>query len=49
MARARPAHAREKPHLWRLMNEIYLPYDQYQERASKADRIIPLIILEPIP
>ena len=47
-ARARPATAREKPRLWRLMNEIYPTYDKYQERASKADRVIPVIILEPI-
>lgn len=48
-ARARPASAREKPRLWRLMNEIYPTYDSYQERASKADRVIPVIILDPIP
>jgi deazaflavin-dependent oxidoreductase (nitroreductase family) len=46
-ARARPANAREKPRLWRLMNEIYPTYDKYQERATKADRVIPVIILEP--
>lgn len=48
-ARARPATAREKPRLWRLMNEVYPTYDRYQVRASKAERIIPVIILEPIP
>ena len=48
-ARARPATAREKPRLWRLMNEVYPTYDTYQVRASKAERIIPVIILEPIP
>lgn len=47
-ARARPANAREKPRLWRLMNEIYPTYDKYQERASKAERVIPVIILEPM-
>ena len=47
-ARARAANAREKPRLWRLMNEVYPTYDSYQERASKADREIPVIILEPI-
>jgi deazaflavin-dependent oxidoreductase (nitroreductase family) len=48
MAHARPATAREKPRLWRLMNGVYPTYDSYQERASKADRQIPVIILEPI-
>jgi deazaflavin-dependent oxidoreductase (nitroreductase family) len=48
MARARPANAREKPRLWRLMNEIYPTYEKYQERAAKADRVIPVVILEPI-
>lgn len=47
-ARARPASAREKPRLWRLMNEVYPTYDTYQERASKVGRVIPVIILEPI-
>jgi deazaflavin-dependent oxidoreductase (nitroreductase family) len=48
MTRARPANAREKPRLWRLMNEIYPTYEKYQERAAKADRVIPVVILEPI-
>lgn len=48
MARARPANVQEKPRLWRLMNEIYPTYDKYQERASKVDRVIPVIILEPM-
>jgi deazaflavin-dependent oxidoreductase (nitroreductase family) len=47
-ARARPANAREKPRLWKLMNEVYPTYEKYQERASKADRLIPVVILEPI-
>lgn len=47
-ARARAANAREKPRLWRLMNDVYPTYDKYQERASKAERVIPVIILEPI-
>ena len=47
-ARARAANSREKPRLWRLMNEVYPTYDTYQERASKAKRVIPVIILEPI-
>ena len=47
-ARARAANSREKPRLWRLMNEVYPTYDTYQERASKAERVIPVIILEPI-
>jgi deazaflavin-dependent oxidoreductase (nitroreductase family) len=47
-ARARAANAREKPRLWRLMNEVYPTYDSYQKRAAKAGRVIPVIILEPI-
>ena len=42
-ARARPATPEEKPRLWRLMAEIYPPYDAYQARTS---RDIPVVILE---
>lgn len=41
---ARTAGADEKPRLWRLMVEIYPPYDTYQ---AKAGREIPLVIVEP--
>jgi deazaflavin-dependent oxidoreductase (nitroreductase family) len=44
-ARARTATAKEKPRLWKLMTKIYPSYDQYQE---KADREIPLVIVEPV-
>ena len=47
-ARARVANNREKPRLWRLMNEVYTTYNSYQARAAKAERVIPVIILEPI-
>lgn len=46
-AHARTVTAREKPRLWKLMSKIYPHYDKYQERASKAGRDIPVIILEP--
>ncbi len=42
-ARARPATPAEKPRLWRLMAELYPPYEAYQARTS---RDIPVVILE---
>lgn len=42
-ARARPATAREKPRLWRLMTAIWPEYDRYQARTS---RDIPVVIIE---
>jgi deazaflavin-dependent oxidoreductase (nitroreductase family) len=47
-AQARTATAKEKPHVWRLMNKIYPQYAAYQERAAKAKRSIPVVILEPL-
>jgi deazaflavin-dependent oxidoreductase (nitroreductase family) len=43
-ARARTATAEEKPRLWKIMAEIYPPYDEYQTRTQRE---IPLIVLEP--
>lgn len=42
-ARARTATPEEKPKLWKMMAEIWPPYDQYQ---SKTDREIPVVVLE---
>ena len=42
-ATARTAGPEEKPALWRLMAEIYPPYDEYQART---EREIPVVILE---
>ena len=44
-ARARTATPKEKPRLWKLMSKIFPQYDRYQ---AKADREIPLVIVEPI-
>ena len=43
-ARARVATAEEKPELWRIMTATGTPYDQFQ---AKADREIPVVVLEP--
>jgi deazaflavin-dependent oxidoreductase (nitroreductase family) len=43
-ARARPATAKEKPALWKIMTTVYPTYDRYQ---AKTDREIPVVILEP--
>jgi deazaflavin-dependent oxidoreductase (nitroreductase family) len=43
-ARARVATAEEKPELWRIMTATGAPYDEFQ---AKADREIPVVILEP--
>jgi deazaflavin-dependent oxidoreductase (nitroreductase family) len=45
-ARARVATKEEKPELWRLMTATGVPYDDFQ---AKADREIPVVILEPGP
>ena len=42
-ARARTAAGEERERLWRLMNEIWPPYDEYQ---AKTEREIPVVVLE---
>jgi deazaflavin-dependent oxidoreductase (nitroreductase family) len=42
-ARARTARPDEKPALWEMMADIWPQYDDYQE---KADREIPVVVLE---
>ena len=42
-ARARLAEGEECERLWRLMNEMWPSYDEYQE---KTDREIPVVVLE---
>jgi deazaflavin-dependent oxidoreductase (nitroreductase family) len=44
-ARARVATAEEKPELWRIMCATGVPYDDFQ---AKADREIPVVVLEPV-
>ena len=41
---ARVATAEEKPELWRIMTATGAPYDEFQ---AKADREIPVVVLEP--
>ena len=41
-ATARTATSAEKPRLWKIMTEIYPPYDEYQ---AKTDRDIPVVVL----
>jgi deazaflavin-dependent oxidoreductase (nitroreductase family) len=43
-ARARVATAAERPELWRIMTATGTPYDEFQARA---DREIPVVVLEP--
>jgi deazaflavin-dependent oxidoreductase (nitroreductase family) len=43
--RARTAEGEEREKLWRLMADIYPPYNDYQVAA--ADRLIPVVVLEP--
>ena len=45
VARARTAAPKEKARLWKLMSGIFPQYDTYQ---AKADRDIPLVIVEPV-
>jgi len=44
-ARARTAEGGERERLWRLMNEMWPHYAEYQE---KTDREIPVVVLERI-
>ncbi|MND01709.1 Deazaflavin-dependent nitroreductase [compost metagenome] len=41
---AHVASAEEKPRLWKLMADVYPPYDSYQ---AKTSREIPVIVLVP--
>ena len=41
--RARDAHGEERDRLWRLMNEIWPHYEEYQR---KTEREIPVVVLE---
>lgn len=43
-AKARVATAEEKPELWKTMAAAWPQYDDYQ---AKADREIPVVLLEP--
>lgn len=43
-ARARIATPAERPALWRIMTATGTPYDAFQ---AKADREIPVVVLEP--
>ena len=44
-ARARLAEGEEREQLWKMMAEIYPPYDDYQ---AKTDRRIPVVVLDPV-
>ena len=42
---AREAEGAERDELWRKVNDLYVGYDDYQERTG--GRVIPVIVLEP--
>ena len=44
-AKARTATGDERAALWKKMQAIYPPYDEYQ---AKTDREIPVVVLEPV-
>ncbi len=44
-AKARTAGPDEREALWRQMSEVYPPYNDYQARA---DRQIPVVVIEPV-
>ena len=44
-AKARTATGDERATLWKKMQAIYPPYDEYQ---AKTDREIPVVVLEPV-
>jgi deazaflavin-dependent oxidoreductase (nitroreductase family) len=43
---ARTAEGEERERLWRLMAEIWPPYDRYRTRT---ERRIPVVVVEPLP
>ena len=43
--RARTTDGDEKKRLWRQMAQIWPQYDKYQE---KTDRLIPVVVIDPI-
>ncbi|MFN8487723.1 MAG: nitroreductase family deazaflavin-dependent oxidoreductase [Caldilineaceae bacterium] len=47
-AHAHTANTEEKARLWPVMTKIFPTYDSYQEKAGKAGRDIPLVILTPV-
>lgn len=47
-AHARTANAAEKARLWPIMSKLFPNYDAYQQKAGKAGRDIPLVIVSPV-
>jgi F420H(2)-dependent quinone reductase len=45
--RARVANPAERKRLWPKLVDLYGPYADYQRRADRVNREIPLVILEP--
>ena len=45
-ARARVAEGEERERLWKLLDEIYPPYTDYQKNAG--DRVIPVVVLDAV-
>lgn len=43
---ARTASDDEKPRLWRIVNDVWPNYETYQ---SRTDRVIPVVVLTPMP
>lgn len=46
-ATARTAEGEERERLFAQMAAEFAPYNEYAERAGKADREIPIVVLEP--
>jgi deazaflavin-dependent oxidoreductase (nitroreductase family) len=45
--RAREAEGAERDRLWRLATQLYPGYDDYQRKADRAGRRIPVMVCEP--
>jgi deazaflavin-dependent oxidoreductase (nitroreductase family) len=46
--RAREADGEERVRLWKLATTMYPGYDDYQRRADRAGRRIPVVVCEPL-
>jgi hypothetical protein len=46
--RARQADGEARERLWKLANQLYPGYDEYQDKADSVGRRIPVVVCEPL-
>jgi F420H(2)-dependent quinone reductase len=45
---ARQTDGEERESLWKLANQLYPGYDEYQDKADSVGRRIPVVVCEPL-